>query len=247
MDRNCGIYKIENTKNGKVYIGSSKRLNGRKYDHFYNLENKKHGNKYLQNSFNKHGEDNFKFEVLMYCSEDNLEFYEQKAMDEYNACNSKYGYNSSNNPKRPPIQRGENHPDWKGGKIEVECENCGASYKVYPSRAERGDNFCSNFCHSDWMIKEKVVLTCNHCGKNYKVIPSYADKSKFCSCSCKDFTENQGSSNGMAKLTENNVKQIKKILQNTDRTYKSIGNQFDVCHSLIGRINRGESWSHVNV
>lgn len=63
---NCGIYKIVNIIDNKIYIGSSHRLKERKYEHFLNLSKNKHRNTYLQNSFNKYGKENFKWEVLEY-------------------------------------------------------------------------------------------------------------------------------------------------------------------------------------
>ncbi|MDD4780332.1 MAG: NUMOD3 domain-containing DNA-binding protein [Tissierellia bacterium] len=61
-----GIYRIVNLVNGKVYIGSAINLDNRKATHFSGLRNNKHKNRYLQRSFNIHGEENFKFEVLEY-------------------------------------------------------------------------------------------------------------------------------------------------------------------------------------
>lgn len=65
-DSNCGIYKITNVLDGKVYVGSSVDLKDREHNHFYNLNKGTHSNKYLQNAFNRHGRDNFIFEVLEY-------------------------------------------------------------------------------------------------------------------------------------------------------------------------------------
>lgn len=64
---NSGIYKIENLINGKIYIGSSVDLLGRKNAHFSQLNRNIHGNKKLQNSFNKYGKDNFNFKILVKC------------------------------------------------------------------------------------------------------------------------------------------------------------------------------------
>ena len=62
-----GIYKITNTVNGKIYIGSAVDLSRRKRDHFWSLRKGTHCNAYLQKSFNKYGENNFSFEVLSTC------------------------------------------------------------------------------------------------------------------------------------------------------------------------------------
>ena len=64
MKTNCGIYKITNIKNKKVYIGSSVNLKSRKSAHFRTLERGEHPNTYLQKSFIKHGIANFKWDVI---------------------------------------------------------------------------------------------------------------------------------------------------------------------------------------
>lgn len=78
---NCGIYKIENKINGKMYIGSSSKLNNRISEHFRLLNTNRHRNKYLQNSYIKYGRENFKFQILLYCDKKNLIYYEQCFMD----------------------------------------------------------------------------------------------------------------------------------------------------------------------
>ena len=65
---NCGIYKIENKYDNKIYIGSSVNVDNRKYKHFWMLRKNIHDNNYLQNSYNKFGEENFTFEVLELCN-----------------------------------------------------------------------------------------------------------------------------------------------------------------------------------
>lgn len=59
-----GIYKIINAVTNKIYIGSAIYLEKRKNAHFYYLKKNKHHSIKLQNSFNKYGEENFKFEIL---------------------------------------------------------------------------------------------------------------------------------------------------------------------------------------
>ena len=64
MAKQSGIYAIVNKVNFKVYIGSAVNLDGRRRDHFSGLERGDHRNSKLQNSYNKHGKDNFVFDIL---------------------------------------------------------------------------------------------------------------------------------------------------------------------------------------
>jgi group I intron endonuclease len=59
-----GIYKIECSVNGKVYIGQSLNIKQRWNKHKAQLRNGNHDNDYLQNSWNAYGESSFKFSLL---------------------------------------------------------------------------------------------------------------------------------------------------------------------------------------
>jgi group I intron endonuclease len=59
------VYKIENTANGKFYVGSTYRPKHiRKYEHLSSLRKNSHPNDYLQKSFNKYGENCFSFVIV---------------------------------------------------------------------------------------------------------------------------------------------------------------------------------------
>jgi group I intron endonuclease len=89
----CGIYKIENIKNNKIYIGSSVNLKNREYTHFRLLNKDIHYNDYLQHSYNKYGKDNFSFIVLENCSIDELIVRENYYIDKYKSNDLFFGYN----------------------------------------------------------------------------------------------------------------------------------------------------------
>jgi group I intron endonuclease len=88
-----GIYTITNTVNGKIYVGKSKRLYHRKYQHFTELKKNKHSNSYLQAAVNKHGIDQFVFNVIEYCCEDDLGKREHFWITRYKSDERDYGYN----------------------------------------------------------------------------------------------------------------------------------------------------------
>ena len=64
----CGVYKITNIINGKIYVGSSKDIEDRWWHHKYELNSRIHKNTHLQNAWNKYKEHNFIFEIIEECS-----------------------------------------------------------------------------------------------------------------------------------------------------------------------------------
>jgi group I intron endonuclease len=89
----CGIYKIENLIDKKTYIGSSVNLENREYKHFWMLDKGFHDNTHLQNSYNKFGKNNFKFDVIEECDVTLLISKENHYINFYESNNQNYGYN----------------------------------------------------------------------------------------------------------------------------------------------------------
>lgn len=63
-DQIRGVYKIENLKNGKVYIGSSTDIRLRILSHKSLLKKNTHYSIQLQNDWNKFNPENFSFEII---------------------------------------------------------------------------------------------------------------------------------------------------------------------------------------
>lgn len=84
-----------------------------------------------------------------------------------------------NNPtKRPEVrermrianvgkQAGERNPMWSGGPKKCICEQCGEEFEVTPSQRGR---FCSQLCHSKWMIERGIMAGNNNPSKQFDVI-----------------------------------------------------------------------------
>ena len=90
-----GIYSITNLINGKRYIGQSTNIQQRFVQHRSNLKKGKGENPHSLNAWNRYGEDNFMFEILLLCDEEDLDKMEKKFIEQYNTTDREYGYNIS--------------------------------------------------------------------------------------------------------------------------------------------------------
>lgn len=193
-----GIYKIVNVINNKFYIGSSKNLNKRFKIHLSELKNNRHNNFYLQKSFNKYGENNFKFEIIENCSKEILLKREQYYIDtlkpEYNLSKfsaeggdlisyhpnrkeiSKKISNSQKNHKRYVGQfTAEKNYNWKGGiskKTEKRiCINCSKEFEFIINRKKET---CSNSCNIS-IINKKRYENIKDKGEELKLTCNYCN------------------------------------------------------------------------
>lgn len=90
----AGVYMIENTVNGKRYIGSSVDICFRIYKHRWGLRRGKHQNKHLQLAWNSAGESVFEFSVLQLVSDrTELQTAEQLHIDMHRSADNAFGYN----------------------------------------------------------------------------------------------------------------------------------------------------------
>lgn len=95
-----GVYKITNTENDKVYVGSTKSFRKRFSQHKDELKRKKHGNPKLQHAWDFYGEDCFEFSILEVCLENRVE-REKYYIAILQAANRENGYNINANPDKP--------------------------------------------------------------------------------------------------------------------------------------------------
>ena len=81
INKNCGIYKIT-SPSGRIYIGQSKELRQRisNYKKMYKSNLRQRG---LHNSFKKYGVENHQFDIVEYCSEEELNCSERFWQDEF--------------------------------------------------------------------------------------------------------------------------------------------------------------------
>jgi len=93
IEKISGVYQIKCLINNKIYIGSSVNIYQRCKNHKWNLNKNRHHSIHLQNCWNKYGESNFEFKILLICDKHNNLFYEQRFIDAYNTSDPNFGLN----------------------------------------------------------------------------------------------------------------------------------------------------------
>lgn len=150
-ERNIGIYKITNNVNGKVYIGETRKL--LKRENQYKFLGCK-GQPKIYNSIKKYGWENFTFEVLEYCSIEDLKSLEYQYHKFYydvlgkdmmlNLRAGGGGQNFVSDETRKKIGDGnKGEKSYMLGKKGEECHNFGRKHteesKIKMSEAKKGE------------------------------------------------------------------------------------------------------------
>lgn len=94
----CGIYKIENKTNGKVYIGQSvdicRRISAHR-SHAFDQSNTHAYSLYLYTAMRKYGLDGFTYSIIEQCPKEMLNEREQYWINYYKSNEKCHGYNMS--------------------------------------------------------------------------------------------------------------------------------------------------------
>lgn len=167
-----GIYRIRNLINDKCYYGSSKNIEKRWKRHKSDLKNNHHHNIILQRSWNKYGKENFIFEIVEICENNELFEKEQIYLDNspnYNiGKKASGGDNLTNNPNKKEIitkisesvnkryslmtdeekkmqssKPMENNPNWKGGISYNYCK-CGKRISISAKTCKKCEDIKGN-------------------------------------------------------------------------------------------------------
>ena len=136
------IYKITNTLNGDLYIGSSQNFIKRYYTHVNHIRVNKKSCTLLVRAVNKYGEQNFKLEILEECAPENLltreQFYLDTLSPKYNIAKiagSNLGIKRTEEAKlqRSIIQKNNwKNPEYKAKHLESLSKNwkSGANHRM---------------------------------------------------------------------------------------------------------------------
>lgn len=101
-EKKCGIYKIENIINDKVYIGQSTNIYKRFYTHRYKAyceKETKTYNLHFYAAIRKYGKNSFKLSIIEECSKSDLDRREMYWIKYYKSNQKEFGYNLSDGGK----------------------------------------------------------------------------------------------------------------------------------------------------
>lgn len=242
LKKMCGVYKITNIVNGKIYIGSSMNLGRRFNDHKNQLSRKKHSNKYLQNSWNKYGYESFTFEVIEIVNDfEDLLKREQYWIDNLNVIDKKIGYNIS--PTAGSTYGLKDSEETKRKKSEISRQyflNLTSEQrkkigeKISKSKLEKHHKMSD-----ESRMKMSIAKKGKNTGKRPKEVGEKISKSKF----GHHYTP-LGSKHPKSIYTEEFVIKIKLML-NEGISVNEISNELNIKTSAIYDIKLGRTWSHI--
>lgn len=122
-----GIYLIENSVNGKKYVGQSTDIDRRIGEHFrssqpqiYSQKNERDSKTPIHLAMNKYGVNNFTIEILEECKRENLDEREIYWINFYNSNNKDCGYNLTDGGQKITPKYGEDHTQAKLNQKEIE-------------------------------------------------------------------------------------------------------------------------------
>lgn len=117
MSRQAGVYAIRNTRDGRVYIGSSVDFIRRLSDHRKHLTSGKHKNIFLQRAWDKYGPAAFLFCVVVeVADESELRSREQSLID---GTPHHMRYNINPRADVPPAQKGRTYGAATRAKMSI--------------------------------------------------------------------------------------------------------------------------------
>lgn len=219
--RLCAVYAIQNIANGMTYIGSTVHIYRRWRDHRSKLKNGMHENPNLQKEYDTFGVDNFTYEILELASQDTLHSLEQKYLDDTfgrNAC-----YNIFPTANSPLLRKYT------------------AEQKAQISQRNKGRTISEEH-------RRKLSIALKGRPKPPQVIESVRRAQTGRVHSHEErlarSKQSKGANNANAKISEDDVREIKKLLAKKVSAPK-ISRLFPIAISQIYRIKKGESWGHV--
>jgi len=222
-----GIYCIRNIKNEKVYIGQTNgNMNKAIQIRKYNLKAKK-CNRRLKNELEKYEINDFTILAVEECPIELLDEKEKYWISYYQSDNPEFGYNIQ------PGGRKSTHPK---EVREIIANSRRGTHLKDSTKLKIGLKHKGKFLTE----KQRKHLSKINMGKSY---PKRAKQKPEKEIIREDISErNSGLGNGRVKLTLEQCKEIKTLL-NSGKGIKEVAEMFNISTYPIGKIKHGTHWS----
>jgi len=156
LSQKSGIYKITNTVNQKIYVGSSVNIAKRFNAHKNSLIKNIHHSKTMQRSWNKYGKDSFIFNVIEFVEiKENLLIREQHYLDTLNP----FGKNGFNNEKIAGSHLGIKHSEETKKKMSESRLSSTLTSPVTPDQSRKYSMTCVNPMLIDCEIEASTLFS----------------------------------------------------------------------------------------
>ena len=225
INKECGVYKIINTRTGKFYIGSTKNAKIRKKTHFSELRRNIHHCDHLQKAFNKEIDKGiFEFRMFIFCKESELLAIEQGCIDFM-----KPAYNTNKIAGKPPVMVGDQNPSKRPEVREKMRKPKTPEHSAKVGAALRGRKLSDE--HRKKLSESHKGKPSWNTGKNlseeHKRKLSAARKGR--------------SAPHKSSVTES---QALEILASTDGSTQ-IANRLGISRQVVANIRMGHTWRHL--
>lgn len=221
----AGVYFIYCEANGKAYIGSSVRIYSRLYGHSTKLKRKRHSNPHMQAAYNLYGRTTFKYLTLE--TTENKD--PQHLLDRENHYIAMVDRNMLFNIVVPAVLGGPSRP-------------MSPEHRKIISETNKGNKWALGMRHTDeWKAANSLRL------KGKKHTPEQiarAAAGKRASFEANP-TIYRGERNGRAKLTEDQVWEIRRLYAEGKHSQADLGQLFDLNQRTISQIVRRKLWKFV--
>ena len=211
----CGIYKITNNINNKVYIGCSNNIERRWREHKTHGRTGQYANNHhvLYSAMTKYGIDNFSLEILEECSQQEIYDKEKYWIDYYNSYNN--GYNMTFG--------GEGHKEFVKinqeilNDIRIYLLNTGVPMSIISDKYNFSVKTISDINVGNiWYDEQyKYPLRKSERNPHYFATEDYKNSKKYCKICGKELKT--GNFTGYCKNCINNNKELKKEIFNSNR------------------------------
>lgn len=239
-----GIYMVVNLINNKKYIGQSKNIKKRFQSHhlvdYKNPNNCNYNTKFYQ-AIRKYGIENFQVEILQLCNEedmDNLEIYYIKKFDTF-----KNGYNSTEGGQfwspnihsvETELKRKETREKNKSLMSENHPRAKLTNEQVWNIRQRYIDGESIKEIYQDFkdLYKNEGTFKRIVLGQTYTTVGNIPQKSQI--------------RHTNAKLTEQQVKEIRCRYQKGKISYDTLGKEYGLSGSSIAAIIKRKTYKHID-